>query len=409
MTTNDEKKIAYLGPEIPALSATFIYNEILLLQKMGVQVISYSIHRPKVRAESADLQFMNENTCILYEQKKKRILFSMFRFMVLHIKRFSLSLKMLLHDIHIVGLFKLNSMKLIYQFLHACYLAEDLKRQEIEHLHVHFGHVPTQIGMYTSALADIPFTFTVHANDLFQRGLLLREKADRAKRIIAISDFNRNYLMSLGIERSKIDVIHCGVLIPQRRIKYENSRALKVGTIGRLVEKKGIDVLLDSCAILKNKDIPFHLEIVGDGPLLHDLQEKVSSLKLTDQVLFLGSIPHDRVIEWLQGIDIFALACKKDKSGDTDGIPVVLMEAMAMGIPSISTEISGIPELIENDKSGLLAHPDNAADFASKLEEILTNPLIAKQLGTEGAKKVEKHFNLKTTTSELKKVFMEKK
>jgi glycosyltransferase involved in cell wall biosynthesis len=303
--------------------------------------------------------------------------------------------------------FRASSWKLAYQFIVAVRLATALVQYKCTHLHIHFAHVPAQIGMYASALANVPFTITAHANDIFERGALLFEKADRAARFLTISEFNRGYLERLGLPRDKLKVVRCGVSFemlarPQWNM---NKTRFRIGTLGRLVEKKGVDVLIRSIGLLRDKSYGVQLSIAGDGPLHADLEKLVRDLKLTGHVVFEGSLPHSEVAGWMQELDVFVLACKADGNGDMDGIPVVLMEAMSQQVPVISTRISGIPELVSHMQTGLLAEPNDAESLAIQIDMLLSDSGITGALVKNAQVRVIEEFSPDVNLDRLVSVF----
>jgi glycosyltransferase involved in cell wall biosynthesis len=174
-----------------------------------------------------------------------------------------------------------------------------------------------------------------------------------------------------------------------------------------MVEKKGFDDLIRACGILDERDIPFHLEIGGDGPMLTELQTLAGDENLAERVSFIGPLAHDQVPKWLQRLDLFVLACKKDRNGDMDGIPVVLMEAMLSGVPVISTRISGIPELVEDGQSGLLAEPANPDQLAGAIARLLSDQNLCRDLRKHAIAQVQTEFDLATNVARLNELFKE--
>jgi glycosyltransferase involved in cell wall biosynthesis len=313
----------------------------------------------------------------------------------------------LVHDILSLKKISLNLIKLVYHFFVGNYLAYQLQKNKITHLHIHFADISTQIGMYAAGLAQIPFTFTAHANDIFERGLLLKEKADRAKRLITISEYNKHYLSSKGVKPEKINIVRCGVKhVPGISITQMNAIPV-IGSLGRLVEKKGMDILIKACALLKKDGVQFRLEIAGDGPLMDDLKRLAADYKLSDDVEFKGALRHDLVFRWLESIDVFALACKQDRNGDADGIPVVLMEAMAHKVPVVSTFITGVPELILDEKTGLLAQPNDVDSLYINLKRLLTEKNLRNRLVRDAGKWIQEEFGQDVNIDRIYKIIME--
>lgn len=401
-------KVAYLAPELPALSATFVYNEILQLQTMGVDVVPFSVHLPVTKFQQMEVQTLKEKVQCLYGRSKLSVLKDNLYFVFNQPKRYWQALKLLLVDSWQIGLFSRTTIGLVYRFLFAGSLARSLTEQQCLHLHVHFAHIPSDIAMYASSISGIPFSVTAHANDLFERGWLLPEKVTRSKFFATISEFNKQYLIDLGADEIKIKIIRCGVDFEQfsARQNFQTTEKIKLGLVGRLVEKKGVDVLLKALRILKDKQIPVELCIAGSGPLQQELSQLTEKLSLSaSDVQFLGVLPHKEVATFINSLDIFVLPCKKDKNGDMDGIPVVLMEAMLSGVPVISTKLSGIPELVINNETGLSAEPDNVASLVSAIKRMIDNSVLREDMVAKAIDKVKSDFALASNTKKLNELF----
>lgn len=384
--------IAYLAPEIPAHSATFVYEEILAMEKRGVVVMPFSVHHPLQPATGQDC--LARRVVCLYDTHPILLalkgLWQLFG--VPNCRR---GIGLLVSDMRECGLLSKSAWKLVYQFLVAAQLAKLLVKNGCVHLHIHFAHVPTQIGMYAAALVGLPFTVMAHANDIFERGLLLPRKAERAHKFLTISEFNRAYLQRCGVLPAKLAVVRCGVSFPVRATVLARPAPLtwRLGTLGRLVEKKGVDVLMRALALLRSRGRSVTLVIAGDGPLRGELEALAVSLGLSDSVHFVGNLPHAQVCGWMHGLDFFALACKPDANGDMDGIPVVLMEAMSQQLPVVSARLSGIPELVIHDTTGLLFEPGDACGLADGICRLIDEPGLRQKLAQRGAAHVRNEFS----------------
>ena len=396
--------IAYLAPEIPALSATFVYEEIFAAEKQGVEVIAITVRKPHKQA-SLQESLINRTTC-LYDEPALWLGVKGFIILPRFKKGAITALQWLFRDIGLCG-FSLNSLKLVFQFLAATKLAYILNEKKCQHLHVHFAHVPAQIAMYASAMSGVPFTVMAHANDIFERGLLLVQKAERSRKFLTISEYNRAYLQQLGIPANQLAVVRCGVSFKtiSRKKTANHPSHFKIGTLGRLVEKKGIDVLIKAIFLLKDKSYNIQLSIAGDGPLRTELEEMVIALNLHESVCFEGSLTHHQVAEWMQGLDAFVLACKSDSHGDMDGIPVVLMEAMSQAIPVISTRLSGIPELVIHEQTGLLATPGDSQELALQIDRLLNSEVLQNNLIIAAQKHIVGEFSQKVNIERLIQYF----
>lgn len=400
----NELNIAYLAPEIPALSATFVYQEILQLEEMGLKIYPVSIHRPINKAIGTQLDRLEERTFYLYEQTSaKVIILNIFLLFLFPVRYFS-TLATVLTDVINVGILSHVGRGLLYRFFIAAGLVNFLRKNNIGHIHSNFAHIPTDITMYAAALHGVTYSFNSHANDLFERGWLLKEKIARAKFAVTISEFNKQFLVEKGAEEEKIKVIHCGVNVDNFSDRGEKkiSTPPVLGTLGRMVEKKGFDVLISACDELKRKGVEYKLQIAGGGPLKESFENLTDSLDLSNNIDFIDSISHENVPEWIKSLDVFVLPCKQDKNGDMDGIPVVLMEAMLSGVPVITTRISGIPELVVDETTGLLCESNDAINLAKKIQFLLSNEEYRKEFCGNAIVKVRNEFDLKKNVKLLK-------
>lgn len=393
----------YLAPEVPALSSTFVYNEILQLRQNGVEVEVSSVHRPSAIASEQVLERIGQDIFYLYENSFAYSLLLFFRFFVTEPGRVYTSIRYLITDILRVGCFCRLSLGLAYRYLYSFYLARKLQQKNISHLHIHFAHVPSDIGMYAALLTGTPFSITAHANDIYERGWLLQEKVERSRFVVTISEYNKTYLISIGCDQEKIQVIRCGVDLERFSLwkSSDNRESLRIGSLGRMVPKKGFADLIRALAIVKGKGVGFNAEIAGDGPLREDLEKLVIKKGLQQNVTFLGPLKHEDVAEWLAGLDIFVLACCHDINGDVDGIPVVLMEAMASGVVVISTSVTGVAELVINNESGLLCEPNDYRGIGNAILTLQEDSVFSSTLAKGARERVEKYFALADNVCKL--------
>lgn len=399
--------IAYLAPEIPALSATFVYNEILQLEALGKHVVPFSVHEQKSDFQDFAVNELKQRTLSLYGLSKIKIIYQNIILVFSKPKQYFSSLRLLFSDVNKVGFGSRIGFGLIYRFLYSGFLAKKLIDKQCSHIHVHFAHVPTDIAMYAASLANISFSVTAHANDIFERRWLLKEKVERSAFFATISVFNKLYLADQGVNINKIQIVRCGVDCAQfsSRITHHNQNNI-IGVVARLVEKKGIDTLIRSLVRLKQQGIGAKLLIAGSGPLENELHALVASFNLSESdVQFIGPIDHTQVSEFLKSLDVFVLPCKQDSEGDMDGIPVVLMEAMLAGVPVISTELSGIPELIIDKQTGLLVQPGDDLGLADSISFIFNKEDKKLRFVRNAINKVKSEFSLDQNTAKLNYLF----
>lgn len=401
-------KIAYLAPEIPALSATFVYNEILALELLGTEIVAFSVHQPSSDVSDPKVERLRANMVYLYDSAILSVFLAHINLIMKSPIRYMHSLLTLSRDIWELGLLSKRALGQVYRFFYAAKLAVDLLKNQCQHLHVHFAHTPTDIAMYASLLSEVSFSVTAHANDLFERGYLLDEKVGRAEFFATISEFNKDFLANENIAVDSVRIVRCGVDSDSfsLRERHVGGNKVRLGVVGRLVEKKGIDTLIKAVSLLKQQGLAVELDIAGSGPLEAELKECVlnSGLRISD-VNFLGALAHTQVADFITSLDAFVLPCQKDNNGDMDGIPVVLMEAMLSGVPVVSTEISGIPELIINKKTGLLVMPGDEKALAKAISNLMEDNGLKDSMIFNAAAKVKADFSLKSNAGKLNDMF----
>lgn len=393
--------IAYLASEIPALTATFIYEELLGLEHRGILVRPFSVRVPANPASGQ--RDLTRRTQVLYDRPIAALVLSGLAALPRFGRRNTTALGWLARDMGSLGLHRVMAWKLAFQWLMGARLARSLQRSGCSHLHVHFAHTPAQIAMYASAFTGIPFTVMAHANDIFEHGLLLREKAQRAAKMLTISDYNVAHLRAVGVASDKLAVVRCGVSFPPRPDipVFRHQPRYRIGTLCRLVEKKGVDDLIRALPLLRGAAWAVELSIAGDGPLRSHLEALARELEVEQSVHFVGALGHEAVTDWLHSLDAFAVACKKDSNGDMDGIPVVLMEAMSQYVPVVSTRLSGIPELVVHDRTGLLAPPADPPALAVELRRLFDNPELRDRLCAAAARHVQAEFGQQVNLDRL--------
>ena len=394
-------RLAYFAPELPATSATFVYQELLAIERRGYWVLPVTLRKPESPAVGHE-SLAARTVCLRGMWQWKSILNGL---LTLCSGRLNviLAFKHLLHDLSVVSVLDVRFYKLIFNFIESARLATMILDYKCCHIHVHFAHVPAQIGMYSAALAGIPFTVTAHANDIFVRNFLLLEKARRSAKFLTVSKYNIEYLRKFRLPEEKLGVVRCGVSLPSpAKWPVANVKsAYRIGTLGRLVEKKGVETLLNAVAGMPE----VYLSIAGDGPLRAELEAHTNDLGIASRVEFVGSLSHHAVADWMAGLDLFALACKQDRNGDMDGIPVVLMEAMSQGIPVVSTRLSGIPELVIHEKTGLLAMPGDSDDLRQQITRMFASSELRTQLAHAAAAHVSSEFGQEVNVDRLLRHF----
>jgi glycosyltransferase involved in cell wall biosynthesis len=283
---------------------------------------------------------------------------------------------------------------------------------DVGHLHAHFAHDPTLVALLTQQLTGISFSFTAHARDLFQipRHVLV-ERVAAATAMITCCGANRDYLDEvLPPElRSKVHLIHHGVNLdgfhPAEREAEGANEAPLILSVGRMVEKKGFPDLLRAVALLRRSGRPVRLAIYGDGPLRAELAALGAELGLGDSLALPGERPQRELLPALQAADIFALTPFVTDDGDRDGVPNVLVEAMACGLPVVSTAVSGIPELVRHGENGLLCDARDVEGIAAALARLIDDREARLSMGAAARRTVVEHFDLRAAARRLAELF----
>lgn len=287
------------------------------------------------------------------------------------------------------------------------------KKNATTHLHAHFATYPAFLAWIIGQFTHIPFTFTAHAHDIYFNQDLLPILCEDASAIVTISEFNKRFITQKVGSRyeNKIKVIHCGIDLTrftydtERSFQFSDNRTLNILSIGRLSGIKGFSYLVEALRLLKEDGCPFICNIIGDGPLKAQLLQQVESAGLSGQVVFLGSKKSDEIPVYLKKSDVFVLACATDKIEIHDGIPVVFMEAMAYGVPVISTKLSGIPELIRHLETGLCAEPENPIDIREMIKYFVAHQQMVVVMREKARKLIEEEFNIEHSCSALRALF----
>lgn len=289
-------------------------------------------------------------------------------------------------------------------------IAKLLKDLTVERIHTHFAKRDAQIGLQLSKILGIPFSVTTHANDIFVPKDVneLQYLLEQSSLVFTISEFNKKYLgkyiSKKYIHNTKVTYLGIDIdNLPKREKTKKNYFSIYCVASG-LVEKKGVIYLIKACEILKQKDFPFKCFVVGsdpDGKILDQFRQEITKLGLVEELKLLGILSSDEVLENIAKCDVFVLPCIKGKNGDMDGIPVSLIEAMGIGVPVVSTTVSGIPELISNKVNGLLVAQKDPTSITEAIINICENPEVSKKMENAARKTVEDKFTIKKYVDSL--------
>ena len=289
------------------------------------------------------------------------------------------------------------------EWMRAAAVADELSHgRPVTHIHAHFAHRTTTVAWWAAHVLGLPFSFTGHAKDIYQADQnphgLLERKMRAAAFVVTCTDANRRHLHAIS-PTTPVHVVYHGLNADFSRLVGDASLPqrpdrLRVISVGRLVAKKGFDVLVDALALLTERGVEVTAAFAGEpGPEGDSIRERVATKGLTDRVQFLGTLTQAELFDEYRGSNVFALACRITDDGDRDGIPNVMMEAMAAQLPVVSTAVSGIPELVENDVNGLLVPPEDAGALADAIWRLSKDPALSQRLAAAGAETIAEHFD----------------
>ena len=404
--------IAYISEKFPSLTTTFIYREVLALRAAGFEIETFATWKPALADLSAESTHLVESSHYVFPASPWKFLRAHARFLARHPLRYLRTLFLVLTR---PGESPSNRKRTLFHFAEAMILAEVAEQRGIQHIHAHFSINAATLALVISRMLNISFSMTVH-NNIFTDRILLREKLRAARFIISISKFSQDYLLARYADEKiahKFHIVHCGVstdafqpVSPGQPAsgQSEGERPL-IFAASQFAERKGYPVLVEACRILRERGCRFECIIGGDGPQWAEVAQMVEQYELHDYVSLPGRYFQEQLRAYLERADIYVLPCITAPSGDIDGVPVSLMEAMAMELPVISTFVSGIPELVENGESGLLVEEKDAVALADAIQHLLENPARRAELGRRARQKVEAEYNIYANAEQLAEIF----
>ncbi len=410
MLKNKQPVLGYILKGYPRISETFISNEILLLEQLGFKIFLFPMRHPRenfchdsVKKIQAKIHYLPTDLFrnffqliipnLLLAVKKPKIYM---KAVSIAFRRFSRTKKTATFK----HLFQAGYM--VYKHL--------LKTPEIQHLHGHFAHSPTSVTMFASLLSGVPFSFTAHAKDIYTSNKKqLREKILKASFVATCTKYNARYLKEIaGSVDTPIHCIYHGIdtdLFQSAGARIECSPPYNLLTVARITEKKGLPTIYRALGKLKKSGVGFRHTLIGDGDDKKAILSLIADLGLEQNCILLGTQPHKEVLKQFRESDLFILGCEIAKNGDRDGIPNVLVESLAMGVPAISTNVSAIPEILHSQKTGLVVQPGRSDEMAEGIMHLLTDNILRQKIVQQGQTLVKKGFNNKELTAKLAALF----
>ena len=389
----------------------WVGNELTQLSQHSIPFVLHSLHGPRqTYFKSPAVNEINQKTKFIYPISPVNLLAAVFSGPFIFGQHFWFAL---LNSIFGRKESFTVRLKSILHFAVACIWAKSLLGKPVSLIHSQWINSCGTVAMYGAWLLNKPFSFTGHAADLFRERCALKDKIVRADFIVCISSFHRDFYIQEGADPDKLIIAYCGIdtSLFKRTVAEvgeageTKQRPVRIISAARLVEKKGLRYLIEACQQLVGHE-SFTCTIAGSGPLLSELREQIDQLGLSELVFLTGKpILQEDIPEFMASGDIYCLPCVWADDGDVDGLPQMLMEAMACGVPVISTDLVGIPDLIEDGQSGLLVEPNNAVALAQAITHLADDLELRQQLAEQGREKVIKTFDITKSLDPLLEKF----
>ena len=390
-------RVGYVVKRFPRYSETFILNEILALEAAGLELEIFSLRPPN------DAHFQDRLSRVraaVHYLPGESIKAADFWSAIHHASS-------VLPDIY-ASLGEARSEQICDVF-QALVLARTAVTTGIDHLHAHFATQTATVARLAARFAAIPFSFTAHAKDIFHESVRaddFERKLNDAAAVVTVSDFNVSFLQhTYGSSAAHVTRIYNGLDLDRFPYDAPDIRPPAIIAVGRLVEKKGFDDLIDACALLAVHRSDFVCRIVGTGELEALLRDRISRLELGHVVELLGPRPQPDVIELVGQAAVFAAPCVIGEDGNRDGLPTTLIEAMALGTPCVATAVTGIPELVRHEFTGLIVPQRNPPALAEALGRLLDDQALRVTLAARARQLIASEFDASINCGRLRALF----
>ena len=397
------RRVGYVLKRYPRISETFVASELIELERLGERLTVFAVSRPdepfshrfvdELRADVVYLPYRPWREPVRVARALRQVVPGNPRGW-LGAARYSLWPP---------------RRKGLRRLLQATALRAEMDRAGIHHAHAHFATAAARIANLAWRMGGPTYSVTVHAKDIYHREVRvehLRDKLAPARFVATVSQANREYLDSVLGLAGKLRVVPNSVDL--RRLGPVRAHAGVDGTVlavARLIEKKGLQDLVAACGLMRLRGVGTRLEIVGDGPLRHPLE--VAAARLGVDACFRGALPHEQVLELMQRATLFCLPCVVAADGDRDGLPTSVLEAMAVGLPVVTTAVNGLAEAVVHERTGLIVPQRDPSALADAIERLRSDPILAARLAAGGRRHVERDFSLERSAALLRSLFPE--
>ena len=386
-------QFAYLFERFPSFGQTFCYREVAELDRQGITPPIFSIRNPKDEpAQDWDPRIVGR---VHYLPEEKELLDEVRR----------ASEKKKLPSEVVDALDKWSRRTDFLRLYQAVYVGLRLQQMGIDHVHAHFAGMAARTAFWIARFFSITFSLTAHANDIFaprKFEIGLDKLVDAARVIVTETDYAKRFLQERFPDRADhIHRVYNGLSLAEfGRADFSSNPPLIIA-VGRLIAKKGFGDLVRACGMLAERGKSFQCEVIGEGPLENELREEITRSGLQDRVMLAGAKPQLEVRQRLAAANVFVLPSVIDSEGGMDNLPTVIMEAMATGLPVVSTLIGGIPEMLIDNETGFLVKPGDATALANAMEKVIDDLPLAQRLAQAAYERTQKLFSIEKNVREL--------
>jgi colanic acid/amylovoran biosynthesis glycosyltransferase len=390
-------ELAYVFERFPSYVQTFCYREVSELQRQGAALTIFSIRRPENEPpQEWDKQLIEKIDYLPGEAE--------LRGEVAQALRKGLLPKNASREIEKWG--RQADFLRLYQ---AAYIGIRLRERNLKHVHAHFAGLATRTAFWIKEFFGIPYSFTAHANDIFAPrpfAVGMDKLIGSASAVVTVSDYSAALLRAqFSHDSTKILRVYNGINISRFHEAGFDAAIPLIVSVGRLVEKKGFTHLIEACCRLKERGRSFRCEIVGEGSLEESLRAQITNANLEALVSLVGAQTQDEIARRLAAATVFCLPCVVEQGGGMDNLPTVIAEAMASGLPVVSTPIAGVPEMVVDNVSGFLVPPGDPTALADALDKVVGDKELARRFGEHGRKRAREIFSIEASASSLGELF----
>lgn len=397
--------VGYVLRKFPVLSETFILNEILELERLGVPIHVFALAPPRdprfhegIARLRASITYLPSGFEWKHVVRQNRV------FARRHPQHYRRELLKVLTRLDRV---------LLWRFLQAGFVADRARREKVGCLHAHFANRATTVAHFAARLLDVPYSFTAHAFDIYgdHDFGVLAEKMRAARFVVTVSHYNVDYLAGKSRQpRPRLELVRNGIDLDRFAPPPEAPPAepFSILAVARLIEKKGLDVLIEACGLLRDRGHGFRCRIVGKGILGAELKALIQRLQLGDRVELVGPHTQNEIVARYHEAHVLALPCVVAGDGNRDGLPVSIVEALACGVPVVATPVTGIPEVVRDGVNGRIVPERDPAALADALEALLLDRERLFGMRAAARASVGAEFDARGTARRLRELLLER-